>query len=539
MKTLTRHLLPVAVLLAAAARIATAQLQSVHAVGGQQSVWLVLTDEPSASAEQPTHRLLHRTVSASQFRRYRAGERITGQIRGAAVLGRDLHLFFAGGAHRCYSPTGDEPRVALPDRTPPKAICADEAASALWAIASPTSATAQAAAAPTRLAAVDVLLRHQLNTWSTVAPVPQSTEPYSQRWMCAADGAVHLFWSPDASGSRVWHVRWQEGAWSPPETMQVPAEQMLTAFLVNQQIIAAFAPPPDPMGGRASLHFARLTPQGWTQRAVSLSGEGLSDAALGPSRLAVAPLGQNILIAAWQADGAVAAGLTSLTDASVELASVAAARPVETPPSTVGPTPPWMVAALMAGIMLVLFWRRQSALLRPAPLPAELTCAALWRRALAFAIDALPAAAVTTPLWHALAAKVIAAGPPEQIDPATHAALLHAFWIAWAGFRCLHGAYCALGEALMGSSPGKRLLGCRVVTEGGDRISVGQAVLRNLFRIIELEIEPPLLPLVLLVGLTRNRQRLGDIVARTVVVETRPGGPTGVRPDAASQDDPR
>jgi len=535
MNTFTRHLLSAALLLASAGQSATAQLESVQAVGGRQSVWLVLTDAPSPPADEPTHRLLHRVVTASQFRRYRGGQPITGQIRGAAVLHRDLHLFFAGGAHRCYSPTGDEPRVALPDRTPPKAVCADEPAGALWAIASPTTTTGQAAPSSTDSspAAGDVLLRHQLNTWSTVAPVPQGAEPATQRWICAADGTVHLFWSPGSTDSQLRHAAWREGKWSAPTTTQLPAAQMLTAFWVNQQLIAAFAPPPGLTGRRAGPYFARRTPEGWTRHTVSLSGEGLSDDGSGPTGFTLAPLGQNILIATWSPDGPVATGLMSPTDGSVELATVPAARPVATPPTAVRPTPPWMVAALMAGIMLVLFWRRQSALLRPAALPAGLTCAALWRRALAFAMDALPAAAVTTPLW----VKVIAAGPPEHIDPATHAALLQAFWLAWAGFRCVQGAYCALGEALMGSSPGKRLLGCRVVTEGGDRISVGQAILRNLFRIIELEIDPPLLPLVLLVGLTRNRQRLGDIVARTVVVEVRAGEPATARPDGNSQDD--
>ncbi len=541
MKTLTRHLMPATFLLALAAQSATAQLKAVHAVGGQQSVWLVLTDEPSAPDEQATHRLLHHVVTASQFRRYRGGERISGEIRGAAVLGRDLHLFFAGGAHRCYSPDGDQPGLALPGGTPPKAVCADEPAGALWAIASPPSTSGQAASSATGSspAAGDVLLRHRLNTWSAMGPLPQSAGSAAQHWICAADGAVHLFSPDEAADSRVRHTAWREGKWSAPETTQVPAKQLLTVFLVNQQLIAAFAPASEPTGSRPLVNFARLTPEGWSQHTVSLSGPGLSDGGSVSARFVVAPLGQNVLIAVWQPAGAVATGLAGLTDLSVELASVAAARPVATPPSAVGPTPPWMVAALMAGIMLVLFWRRQSALLSPAALPAGLRCAALWRRALAFVIDALPAAALTTPLWYAMAGKVIAAGPPEQVDPATHGALLQAFWLAWAGFRCVQGAYCGLGEALMGSSPGKRLLGCRVVTEGGDRISVGQAILRNLFRVIELEIDPPLLPLVLLVGLTRNRQRLGDIVARTVVVEVRTGEPSDVRPDAGPQDDPR
>jgi uncharacterized RDD family membrane protein YckC len=112
----------------------------------------------------------------------------------------------------------------------------------------------------------------------------------------------------------------------------------------------------------------------------------------------------------------------------------------------------------------------------------------------------------------------------EQLEAGTQADLARRGWTAWLALRGFQAAYCALTEVVFGASPGKLLLRCRVVSEDGRRAAVGQVILRNLLRILELEINPPLLPLLLLAILTRNRQRLGDIVARTLVVQQRAVG---------------
>jgi uncharacterized RDD family membrane protein YckC len=78
--------------------------------------------------------------------------------------------------------------------------------------------------------------------------------------------------------------------------------------------------------------------------------------------------------------------------------------------------------------------------------------------------------------------------------------------------------YCAILEWLWrGQTVGKRLLGLRVVEASGLKLEPAQVVVRNLMRFIDF------LPLFYLVGvitcvLNSRRQRLGDIVAGTVVV---------------------
>lgn len=70
-----------------------------------------------------------------------------------------------------------------------------------------------------------------------------------------------------------------------------------------------------------------------------------------------------------------------------------------------------------------------------------------------------------------------------------------------------------------GRTPGKRLLGLRVVRADGAPVGLGEALVRNLLRAVELPLGYA--PGVLAVALTARRQRLGDLAAGTLVVRER------------------
>jgi len=89
--------------------------------------------------------------------------------------------------------------------------------------------------------------------------------------------------------------------------------------------------------------------------------------------------------------------------------------------------------------------------------------------------------------------------------------------MAWWALSCgVHTVYGIVMESLTQRTLGKMLVGTRVVSEGAQPVRFGQIVVRNLLRLLELL--PPLWLLGFLVVLSRNRQRLGDIFARTIVV---------------------
>jgi uncharacterized membrane protein SpoIIM required for sporulation/uncharacterized RDD family membrane protein YckC len=72
-----------------------------------------------------------------------------------------------------------------------------------------------------------------------------------------------------------------------------------------------------------------------------------------------------------------------------------------------------------------------------------------------------------------------------------------------------------------GQTPGKRLVGIRVVSDTGNAVGLGAAAARNLLRIADF-MPPPYLIGLLLVALHPRGKRLGDMVAGTVVARDRP-----------------
>ena len=86
-------------------------------------------------------------------------------------------------------------------------------------------------------------------------------------------------------------------------------------------------------------------------------------------------------------------------------------------------------------------------------------------------------------------------------------------------------AFFVLCEAATGRTPGKFFSGLVVVSRSGNRCSVTQAIVRNLFRVVD-EFTPGIAlfllgvtPAGLFMLLSSHRQRLGDFIAGTYVID--------------------
>ena len=75
-----------------------------------------------------------------------------------------------------------------------------------------------------------------------------------------------------------------------------------------------------------------------------------------------------------------------------------------------------------------------------------------------------------------------------------------------------------------GRTPGKRALGLRVLHDGGEPLSFRGAVLRNLIRIVDLQPAGAGVAGAAAILINRRAQRLGDLVAGTIVVRDAGGG---------------
>ena len=102
--------------------------------------------------------------------------------------------------------------------------------------------------------------------------------------------------------------------------------------------------------------------------------------------------------------------------------------------------------------------------------------------------------------------------------------------------QVLYTSYCVLMEHRFGATVGKMLFKMRVVGDGGTRAPLRGILLRNLVRIIELEFPLVAIPILLMI-FTRNRQRLGDMMGRTTVID-RTFAPPSEDADQDPDDEP-
>lgn len=93
--------------------------------------------------------------------------------------------------------------------------------------------------------------------------------------------------------------------------------------------------------------------------------------------------------------------------------------------------------------------------------------------------------------------------------------VLLAFVVLWGYFLLCEGL-------LDGRTPGKRLLGIRVVMDTGHRVTLGAAAVRNLIRPVDMQPGATYLVGLAFVFFHAQHKRLGDIVAGTIVVRDRP-----------------
>jgi uncharacterized RDD family membrane protein YckC len=152
----------------------------------------------------------------------------------------------------------------------------------------------------------------------------------------------------------------------------------------------------------------------------------------------------------------------------------------------------------------------------PEQIALEYSLASAGSRFLAVAIDTLLQLAV------AAAIGLLALfGVTMQVVTGADLALWVQALVILVWFTLFYG-YFALFEALWnGQTPGKRAIGLRVITLSGRPITVFDAILRNLVRIVD-QIPGIYAVGIVAVFLSPRNQRLGDLAAGTVVVHEQP-----------------
>ena len=189
---------------------------------------------------------------------------------------------------------------------------------------------------------------------------------------------------------------------------------------------------------------------------------------------------------------------------------------------------------LLFAILVPMFVLRPKTPPKPFELPPTMRPANPIKRLLAGLMDFIPWGMFAVAIWQ------IAPMSLEEMQQMAEKGMItanHAY--AFVTWLLLYAAYGIAMERLFGATLGKMLFKLRVVGDGGVRPGARGILLRNLVRIVELT-WPLALPLLLLMPLfTRSRQRLGDMMARTTVIDTSfvPPPPEEPADEQPTQDD--
>lgn len=491
---------------------------SLYLSGGDRSLWI-------AEVQGTRSTLFHRAPQ-TQFRRVHA---LNGRVTLATPVEDDLLVVLDDGAIFRHSPDpGSSPsrEIDLPQRHRPLHLLAvgreiyGLVPSAAAAGMSTTTQTASAASAE-RFEPGDAplsIVRYDGRRWVAVAPCPpvvqRSDGPLGPR-LHHAVGELLLFW---AHADQVFFLRLdpQTRVWRSGGTLGAPGLRGFWPTTVSEVPTLIVA------GEDGRVLAYRLLGDSyargeWTPAALEFG----SPPGEGPSRaVAAAGFNQHVVVLAERGGhhiltyGAFGAPpLEAPRDLREILAPQSDRLAIEAPLQM-------LVFLAVLSVFSALLLLRRGSMTQLVPLPPGYALALTTQRAAAWLIDLLPftlaASAAVGVVWTDAVRHMfiwaVSAQPGGDIS-ADERLRFMLWWVLSAGG---YAVYCLAMELTAGRTVGKLLLGIHVLSTTGAAPTRTQVLIRNASRVLELL--PPIWVLGFLALLTRNRQRVGDIFARTIAV---------------------
>lgn len=424
---------------------------------------------------------------------------------------------------------------------PPLAWAGDATEPTLWAIAETTGLTTLPASAPAERVAVRstpagrlALLRLRDGTWSRW-PMIKAAMTGERFWLAAQGGTLHVFWA--MADERVRTATYSDGQWSEPqEVAGIPNLQ--TAWVAAGSPGLLFIAGTGDRPNRVTMRLYRLRDSRWVDEGVAREGAEVLTVNSNTSGIGVAR-GQLVVVRP-NPQGEVEYGVGSIGPSpSIQFTPLALAS---APPAEM---PVWEEAlrtALLMGFFLAIFWSRRTQMALPAAVPKGWAIAPVWQRVLATLVDFLPAQVLVAILGMPWLASHMDEAPPfydlttiqEWMQSPDLQDLL--LFLNFGGIA-MYGLWCLVWELTTGTTPGKRLFGCRVLGLDGQPMSARQFIVRNIVRMVEFSMAPTglMITAMTMLMLTRNHQRIGDLLANTIVVG--PVREDGTSPKTADDDD--
>ena len=359
-------------------------------------------------------------------------------------------------------------------------------------------------------------VRYRRSRWSRFCDMPEWFDRPKECYLVVdADSTLHVLFTEEHSASYQ-YAHYGKGGWSSPSRVSdVPGYRINSVCASEDRIVVVGS---IESGVKRSVYASTLEGERWDAEQPFVFDEGAVPRTV--TSFASTCSGNEI-------DLAVVGGRGELRSGRWKIGGGAPTEPLR---EVVGLGPgrkasmSWQMQSMAAfvvlgDLILFSFLRRGESITRAAELPAQYTVPGYWRRLAGFVIDVAPIAIATNRLWMSPFDEWMAQYYESQNEGGPVPPFSDELLIAWALCCAAFSAYCALCEALFARTPGKAAVRCRVVDEAGGKCGFSPILIRNLVRMIELFPLFQLWPTFILMLFTRNRQRLGDLLGRTIVVE--------------------
>ncbi|MGD8452226.1 MAG: RDD family protein [Phycisphaerae bacterium] len=460
-----------------------------------------------------------------------------------ASAGKDLYAFMEDGSLYCYADTWQR-GIDLPEsRRLDHAVVVSRilygiVPSAVAAGLSPRDAAqSQPTSQPFEPGRAPLsVVRCDNRGWSAVVPCPvivpaNTPTPVAPR-LCYANGKIMLFWLAQPP-QQISYFTYEptSRSWTPGVTIGVPG---LTAFWVAEvnrtlTLVAAVSHPGKP----DQLVVYRLTGSmggvdDWRPVDVALSPlpEGVGDV----RHVDAVGFNQHLGVLASTADGTACLQWGRLDGTpAMETTDVFAIPEAMQQPVTIYQG---VRAAVLLAILVCLLAFRRGSIVTAAKLPPDLAIAPVLQRLFGCAIELVPASLLAAMIlgvgWFDALGQMLRWAFEPQLNDTGLPDMPYLQW--WALTAGIYVVYSFVMELAVGRTLGKMLMRLELRDESGAAPAVWQVVVRNVVRLVE--VAPPFWLLGFFILLTRNRQRVGDILARTVAVQhiSPPAGPDEDKP---------
>ncbi len=485
-----------------------------------------------------------------------------GNIAWAVANGEAVHLIFRDGTHRSLRVRqtsvmriGDEHvELPLPQNAVPLALGPDSTTGILYALVPgvvaaelprPQAVASADSESPTTVpveaepqgSISPALVQYVDGKWLQHASLPPEFGTPHRVWLCAEQGELTVFVVRAENDEDLWFVTNTDQTWGTVASVPgLDGASVVDVLLVDGATLVLSKPPGE---GDASsgLRLSRLESGHWVTRELrgmpGRNGVDRMDAALG-DRLALGFVVREadepgLQVGLWSVAG-------ELVEAPTTVKALLTPRGFQLNRRLQLAIPYGVLTILLAGVLI----RRRRAIVEPPFLRENQAIVGVGRRAAAFVVDVLLVLPLMYPFLRphvaVLQAHIDSAIPPEA---AVMALSFGWFW-HWLAAAGVFVAYCTVFEATAAATPGKMFMHCRVVDERGEACRFPRIVIRNLLRLVEMFPAFDLLPPLVLILVTRKRQRLGDLLAGTIVIEQQGGARVdraGRRTDSSENND--